>query len=89
MKENLRVVDDRHGAPSVDPLSLLPPAILENDNPTAHPSGDLHKYKACCQVAHPRPLIPSSMAIKCLEQSRDVRAGRREPREQHGRSLCL
>jgi len=60
-----QVADDQNGAPSVDPLSLQPPAILENDNPAANPGGDLHTYKACWQVAHPGPLDPSGTAIKC------------------------
>jgi hypothetical protein len=60
-----QVVDDQKGAPSVDPLSLQPPAILNNDNPAAHPRGNYHTYKACWKVAHPRPLDPPGTAIKC------------------------
>ncbi len=59
------VVDDQNGAPSVDPLSLQPPAILNNDNPSAHPRGNYHNYKACWKVAHPGPLDPPGTAIKC------------------------
>lgn len=60
-----QVVDDQNGAPSVDPLSLQPPAILENDNPAANPTGVYHTYKACWQVSHPGPLDPPGTAIKC------------------------
>ena len=60
-----QVVDDQNGAPSVDPLSLQPAAILNNDNPAAHPRGNYHTYKACWQVAHPGPLDPPGTAIKC------------------------
>ncbi len=60
-----QVVDDQNGAPSVDPLSLQPPAILNNDNPAANPNGNYHNYKACWKVAHPGPLDPPGTAIKC------------------------
>ena len=60
-----QVVDDQKGAPSVDPLSLQPPAILNNDNPAADPRGNYHAYKACWKVAHPGPLDPPGTAIKC------------------------
>jgi hypothetical protein len=53
-----QVVDDQKGAPSVDPLSLQPPAILNNDNPAANPNGNYHNYKACWKVARPGPLDP-------------------------------
>jgi hypothetical protein len=53
------LVDDQNGAPSVDPLSLQPPAILQVD------AGILHVYKACWKVAHPGPLDPPGTAIKC------------------------
>ena len=60
-----QVVDDQNRAPSVDPLSLQPPAILDNDNPAANPTGDYHTYRACWNVAHPGPLDPPGTAIKC------------------------
>jgi hypothetical protein len=60
-----QVVDDQNGAPSVDPLSLQTPAILENDNPAANPTGIYHTYKACWKVAHLGPLDPAGTAIKC------------------------
>ncbi|MGA7928080.1 MAG: hypothetical protein WCA20_19080 [Candidatus Sulfotelmatobacter sp.] len=60
-----QVVDDQKGSPSVDPLSLQPPAILNNDNPAAHPRGNYHTYKACWKVTHPGPLDPPGTAIKC------------------------
>jgi len=53
------LVDDQNGAPSVDPLSLQPPAILGNDGVI------YHTYKACWKVAHPGPLDPPGTAIKC------------------------
>ena len=69
------VVDDQNGAPSVDPLSLQPPAILENDNPAANPTGDYHTYKACWKVAHPRPLDPPGTAIKCYSSPETFELG--------------
>ena len=60
-----QVVDDQKQAPSVDPLSLQPPAILNNDNPAANPNGNYHTYKACWNVTHPGPLDPPGTAIKC------------------------
>jgi hypothetical protein len=60
-----QVVDDQNGAPSVDPLILQPPAILNNDNPAAHPKGNYHNYKGCWKVAHPGLLDPPGTAIKC------------------------
>lgn len=60
-----QVVDDQKGAPSVDPLSLQPPAILANDNPAANPNGNYHTYKACWKVAQPGPLDPPGTAVKC------------------------
>jgi|SRR5271168_706030 len=60
-----QVVDDQDGAPSVNPLTLQPPAILNNDNPAANPTGNYHNYKACWKVAHPGPLDPAGTAIKC------------------------
>lgn len=60
-----QVVNDQNGAPSVDPLSLQPPAILSNDNPAANPTGDYHTYKACWKVTDPGPLDPPGTAIKC------------------------
>ena len=77
-----QVVDDQNGAPSVDPLSLQPPAILNNDNPAANPSGNYHTYKACWKVDHPRATGPAGYGHQVLQQSCDVRDGRREPREQ-------
>jgi hypothetical protein len=59
------LLDDQKGSPSVDPLSLQPPAILNNDNPAASPNGNYHTYKACWKVAHPGPLDPPGTAIKC------------------------
>jgi len=53
------LVDDQNGAPSVDPLSLQPPAILQNEGVI------YHTYKACWKVAHPGPLDPLGTAIKC------------------------
>src|SRR5579864_7707267 len=53
------LLDDQNGAPSVDPLSLQPPAILQTDTTI------LHTYKACWKVAHPGPLDPPGTAIKC------------------------
>ena len=53
------LVDDQNGAPPVDPLSLQPPAILQNEGIVYHP------YKACWKVAHPGPLDPPGTAIKC------------------------
>ena len=53
------LVDDQNGAPSVDPLSLQPPAILQNDNVI------YHTYQACWKVGHPGPLDPPGTAIKC------------------------
>jgi hypothetical protein len=61
----IQVVNDQNGAPSIDPLSLQPPAILANDNPAANPNGDYHTYKTCWKVAHPGPLDPPGTAIKC------------------------
>jgi hypothetical protein len=53
------LVDDQNGAPSVDPLSLQPPAILGNEGVV------FHTYQACWKVAHPGPLDPPGTAIKC------------------------
>ena len=53
------LLDDQNGAPSVDPLSLQPPAILQTDTTI------FHTYKACWKVAHPGPLDPPGTAIKC------------------------
>jgi hypothetical protein len=70
-----QVVDDQNGAPSVDPLSLQPPAILNNDNPAAHPRGNYHTYKACWEVTHPGPLDPPGTAIKCYSSPETFKLG--------------
>src|SRR5580658_5815574 len=70
-----QVADDQKGAPSVDPLSLQPPAILNNDNPAANPSGNYHDYKACWKVAHPGPLDPPGTAIKCYSSPETFELG--------------
>jgi hypothetical protein len=70
-----QVVDDQKGAPSVDPLSLQPPAILNNDNPAANPTGNYHTYKACWKVAHPGPLDPPGTAIKCYSSPETFELG--------------
>jgi hypothetical protein len=70
-----QVVDDQNGAPSVDPLSLQPPAILNNDNPAANPTGNYHTYKACWKVAHPGPLDPPGTAIKCYSSPETFELG--------------
>jgi hypothetical protein len=70
-----QVVDDQKGAPSVDPLSLQPPAILNNDNPAANPTGNYHTYKACWKVAHPGPLDQPGTAIKCYSSPETFELG--------------